>query len=156
MLPCTRRLHMTTALLPLLAWIIFANQPCTSHTWPAGPIICFSFSTSFFSVYWFVCLCIPTYHVHNNYIYIVAMQLYFSQLAQFRVVYSSYSYEFEIDTEGRGNIGMMMRGWQGAEMPATHDAYRAASWLKMSARKALESELEVYRSVWLDMNYQTC
>ena len=34
-------------------------------------------------VCWSVDLCVPTYHMHNNYVtYIVAMQLYFSQLRQ--------------------------------------------------------------------------
>ena len=53
----------------------------------------------------YVSLCVPTYHVHNNYVtYIVDMRPYFSLLQQFRQLLcvatrSSLAYEFETDTE---------------------------------------------------------
>ena len=48
---------------------------------PAGPKI----TLRFLRLYIYICMCVHTYHVHNNYVtYIVAMQPYFSRLRQFR------------------------------------------------------------------------
>ena len=47
---------------------------CMLHVWPPGPKITLNFLRRYIS-----CLCVPTYHMCNNYAtYIVAMLLYFS------------------------------------------------------------------------------
>jgi len=46
---------------------------------PAGPKITLRFPRLYVCIY--ICMCVRTYHVHNNYVtYIVAMQPYFSRL----------------------------------------------------------------------------
>ena len=52
---------------------------------PAGPKITLLFPRLY--IYIYICMCVRTYHVRNNYVtctYIVAMRPYFSQLWQFR------------------------------------------------------------------------
>ena len=48
--------------------------------------------------------------------------------------------------------------WKCQKQPATHDAYRAANQLRMTARKALEW-IRMFKSLhkwFLEMKYQTC
>ena len=76
---CIPEWHVTHYWL-LIIGLLFLPPGCTLLVWPAGPKIAYVFCTCLF-VCWFFCWCIPIYHVCNNYItYIVAMQLYFSQL----------------------------------------------------------------------------
>ena len=61
-----------------------ANQPslaCLSGSelkGPAGPKITLWFSRLYVCIYIYICMCVRTYHVRNNYVtYIVAMRPYF-------------------------------------------------------------------------------
>jgi len=54
--------------------VILLPTGCARSMWPDGNKIAYVFC-----ICWFVVLCVPTYHVHNNYItYVLATQFYFS------------------------------------------------------------------------------
>ena len=137
--------------------VTFLPAGRTRSVWPAGPKITFRFPHLLVYMY------VRTYHVH-----IVAMWPYFI-LVDFGnldgcfvyllwVVY--HSYEFEMDTESRGNVDTMTRGWLRVETPDCEqllvvpmDLLTNRVWLS----GVLLSGSERWRPGWfLDMKYQTC
>jgi len=106
-------------------------------------------------------MCVRTYHVRNNYVtYIVAMQPYFSQLWQFRLllcVAVYHSYDFEMDTGKqrqcrRDDARLTESGNARSEQLNTRGAYRVANQQSL----ACLSGSECRRPGWfLDIKYQT-
>jgi len=104
-------------------------------------------------------LCIPTYHMHINYIaYIIAVQVYFSWLWKFGwllcvATMSSLAQLWVQDRYQEAEATQTWpceadREWKCQKRAATCDAYRAANWLRMAARRALK---------WIRMlKVQTC